>query len=89
VLSAQQRLMTFKRREKLYTFGVLPFILIGIVWILLDVYYGTDIPFPSSDRLLVDFVIFAVGLTVVFYVFYREIRSLNKAIKEIGEFAKM
>ena len=88
VLSAQQRLMTFKRREKLYTFGVLPFILIGIVWILLDVYYGTDIPFPSSDRLLVDFVIFAVGLTVVFYVFYREIRSLNKAIKEIGEFAK-
>ena len=88
VLSAQQRLMTFKRREKLYTFGVLPFILIGIVWILLDVYYGTDIPLPSSDRLLVDFVIFAVGLTVVFYVFYREIRSLNKAIKEIDEFNK-
>ena len=88
VLSAQQRLITFKRREKLYTFGVLPFILLCIVWLLLDVYYGTDIPLPSSDRLLVDFVTVAVGLTVVFYLFYREMRSLNKAIKEIDEFNK-
>ena len=88
VLSAQQRLITFKRREKLYTFGILPFILLCIVWLLLDVYYGTDIPLPSSDRLLVDFVTVAVGLTVVFYVFYREMRSLNKAIKEIDEFNK-
>jgi hypothetical protein len=54
----------------------------------LDVYYGTDIPLPSSDRLLDDFVIVAVGLTVVFYLFYREMRSLNKAIKEIDEFNK-
>ena len=89
VLSAQQRLTTFKRREKLYTFGILPFALLLIVWLLFDVYYGTDIPLPSSDRLLVDFVLVAVGLTVVFYVFYREMRSLNKAIKEIDEFAKM
>ena len=88
VLSAQQRLITFKRREKLYTFGVLPFILLCIVWLLLDVYYGTDIPLPSSDRLLVDFVTVAVGFTVVFYLFYREMRSLNKAIKEIDEFNK-
>jgi len=88
VLSAQQRLITFKRREKLYTFGVLPFILLCIVWLLLDVYYGTDISLPSSDRLLDDFVIVAVGLTVVFYLFYREMRSLNKAIKEIDEFNK-
>jgi hypothetical protein len=88
VLSAQQRLITFKRREKLYTFGVLPFILLCIVWLLFDVYYGTDIPLPSSDRLLDDFVIVAVGLTVVFYLFYREMRSLNKAIKEIDEFNK-
>ncbi len=88
VLSAQQRLITFKRREKLYTFGVLPFILLCIVWLLFDVYYGTDIPLPSSDRLLDDFVIVAVGFTVVFYLFYREMRSLNKAIKEIDEFNK-
>ena len=89
VLSAQQRLTNFKRREKLYTFGVIPFILIFIVWLLFDVYYGTDIPLPSNDRLLVDFVLVAVGLTVVFYVFSREMRSLNKAIKEIDEFKKI
>ena len=88
VLSAQQRLITFKRREKLYTFGILPFIFLWVVWLLFDVYYGTDIPFfPSSDRLLFYFVVIAITLAVVSYVFYREMRSLNKAIKNIDEFA--
>ena len=86
VLSAQQRLITFKRREKLYTYGILPFIFLWVVWLLFDVYHGTDIPFPSSDRLLVDFVVIGITLAVFSYVFYREMRSLNKAIKDIDEF---
>ena len=86
VLSAQQRLITFKRREKLYTYGILPFIFLWVVWLLFDVYHGTDIPFPSSDRLLVDFVVIGITLAVLSYVFYREMRSLNKAIKNIDEF---
>jgi hypothetical protein len=88
VLSAQQRLITFKRREKLYTYGILPFIFLWVVWLLFDVYHGTDIPFPSSDRLLVDFVVIGITLAVLSYVFYREMRSLNKAIKDIDEFAE-
>ena len=87
VLSAQQRLITFKRREKLYTFGILPFIFLCVVWLLFDVYYGTDIPFPSSDRVLVDLVLIVIVLVLLFYVFSREMRSLNKAIKDIDEFA--
>lgn len=87
VLSAQQRLITFKRREKLYLFGMFPFIFLCVVWLLLDVYYGTDIPFPSSDRLIVDFVLIAIVLAAFSYLFYREMRSLNKAIKDIDEFA--
>ena len=87
VLSVQQRLITFKRREKLYTYGILPFIFLWVVWLLFDVYYGTDIPFfPSSDRLLFYFVVIAITLAVISYVFYREVRSLNKAIKDIDEF---
>ena len=86
VLSVQQRLITFKRREKLYTYGILPFIFLWVVWLLFDVYHGTDIPFPSSDRLLVDFVVIGITLAVLSYVFYREMRSLNKAIKDIDEF---
>ena len=86
VLSAQQRLITFKRREKLYTFGILPVIFLWVVRLLFDVYHGTDIPFPSSDRLLVDFVVIGITLAVLSYVFYREMRSLNKAIKNIDEF---
>ena len=81
-----QRLITFKRREKLYTYGILPFIFLWVVWLLFDVYHGTDIPFPSSDRLLVDFVVIGITLAVLSYVFYREMRSLNKAIKNIDEF---
>ena len=88
VLSAQQRLITFKRREKLYTYGILPFIFLWVVWLLFDVYYGTDIPFfPSSNRLLFYFVVIVITSAVVSYVFYREMRSLNKAIKDIDEFA--
>ena len=88
VLSAQQRLITFKRREKLYTFGILPFLFFCVVWLLFDVYYGTDIPFfPSSDRNLVYFVLIASVLAAFSYLFYREMRSLNKAIKDIDEFA--
>ena len=87
VLSAQQRLITFKRREKLYTYGILPFIFLCVVWLLFNVYYGTDIPFPSSDRLLVDLVLIVIVLVLLFYVFSREMRSLNKAIKDIDEFA--
>ena len=87
VLSAQQRLITFKRREKLYTYGILPFIFLWVIWLLFDVYYGTDIPFfPSSERLLFYFVVIAITLAVLSYVFYREMRSLNKAIKNIDEF---
>ena len=87
VINTQQRLRTFKRREKLYTFGILPFIFLWVVWLLFDVYYGTDIPFfPSSDRNLVYFVVIVIVLAVVSYVFYREMRSLNKAIKDIDEF---
>ena len=87
VLSAQQRLITFKRREMLYTYGILPFIFLWVVWLLFDVYYGTEIPFPSSDRLLVDLVLIVIVLVLLFYVFSREMRSLNKAIKDIDEFA--
>ena len=86
VLSVQQRLITFKRRDKLYTFSILPFLFLWFVWLLFDVYHGTDIPFPSSDRLLVDFVVIGITLAVLSYVFYREMRSLNKAIKDIDEF---
>ena len=89
VLSVQQRLITFKRREKLYTFGILPFLFLWVVWLLFDVYYGTDIPFfPSSDRNLVCFVAIVVAFTILSYVFSREMRSLNNAIKNIDEFTR-
>ena len=88
VLSVQQRLITFKRREKLYTFSIVPFILLWLACIPFGVFHDTDIPFPSSDRLLVYIVLIVITTAVLFYVFSREMRSLNKAIKDIDEFTK-
>ena len=88
VLSVQQRLITFKRREKLYTFSIVPFILLLLACIPFGVFHDTDIPFPSSDRLLVYIVLIVITTAVLSYVFSREMRSLNKAIKDIDEFTK-
>ncbi|KWW32957.1 MAG: hypothetical protein F083_2579 [bacterium F083] len=87
VINTQKRLRTYKRREKLYFYIIIPFLLLWIVWLLFDVYSGKDIPFPSTDRLIFDFTAIAIILAICFYVFYREMHSLNKAIKEIDEFA--
>ena len=88
VLSVQQRLVTFKRREKLYTFGILPFLLLWLACIPFGVFHGTDIAFPSSDRLVVYCVAIVIVFALLFYVFSCEMRSLNKAIKDIDEFTK-
>lgn len=88
VLSVQQRLITYKRREKLYTFGIVPFILLWLACIPFGVFHGTDIAFPSSDRLVVYCVAIVILFALLFYVFSREMRSLNKAIKDIDEFTK-
>ena len=88
VLSAQQRLITFKRREKLYTFSIVPFLLLWLACIPFGIFHGTDIPFPSSDRLVVYCVAIVIVFALLFYVFSREMRSLNKAIKNIDEFTE-
>ena len=87
VLSVQQRLITFKRREKLYTFGILPFLLLFLVCIPFGVFHDTDIPFPSTNRLVVYCVLIVITTAGLSYVFSREMRSLNQAIKNIDEFA--
>ena len=86
VLSAQQRLITFKRREKLYTFGILPFLLLFLVCIPFGVFHDTDISVPSSDRLVAYIVLIVITTAGLSYVFSREMRSLNNAIKDIDEF---
>ena len=86
VLSAQHRLITFKRREKLYTFGIVPFILLWLVCIPFGVFHDTEIPFPSSDRLVVYCVAIVIVFSLLFYIFSREMRSLNNAIKDIDDF---
>ena len=89
VLSVKQRLTAFRRREKLSFITGSPIILLSVAWLLFDVYYGTDIPLPSTAHLIEDAFIILIGLSFVFYTFYREMRSLNRAIKEIDEFIEL
>ena len=86
VISTQQRLRTYKRREKLYTYNVIPILLLWIVWFLFDAYSAKGIPFTSFEIWLRHFPVIAIILAIFFYIFYREMRSLNKAIKAIDEF---
>ena len=83
VINTQQRLRTYKRREKRYTFFAIPFLLLWFIWFLLEVHYGTNIP---SSRLVISIVMFIIIAPILFLVYNREMRSLNKAIKDIDEF---
>ena len=76
VLTYRQRLIKFKQRERWQTMIEVPLLVLWLFWIYFD---GPVI------RLIIAFVIaFGCG----FYIYYREMRSLNKAIKEIDEFNK-
>ena len=83
VINTQQRLRTYKRREKIYAFIAIPFLLLWFIWFLLEVHHGTNIP---SIRFVIAIVGFIVMTVILFFVFNREMHSLNKAIKEIDEF---
>ena len=84
VLGVQQRLMSYKRREKLQLFIEIPLLLACLAWILFEVYHGTGAPFP-----LARFTVMLIsGFAFMFFLFYREMRSLNKAIREINEFTR-
>ena len=64
-------------------FFAIPFLLLWFIWFLLEVHYGTNIP---SSRLVISIVMFIIIATILFFVYNREMRSLNKAIKDIDEF---
>ena len=85
VISVQQRLIAYKRREKLQVFGEFPFILLWLVWFVYDIHNVTNTPLSwLIPRVVIGLLI---GSLIGFFMFYREMRSLNMAIKEIDEFA--
>ena len=76
VLSMQQRLITFKRREKIQSIIEVPLIVACIIWF----FYATN-----STSYFVGACV--VGLASGAFIYYREMRSLNRAIKDIDDFA--
>jgi hypothetical protein len=80
IISVQQRLTAYKRREKLQTYIECPLILLWGGWFILDIYNYINIP---VIKLIVGLLL---GSFIIFFILFREIRSLNKAIKVIDEF---
>ena len=80
VVSVQQRLTAYKRREKLQAYIEYPLILLWGVWFIFDIYNDTNIP---VIKMIVGLLI---GSFMIFFILFREMRSLNKAIKVVDEF---
>lgn len=80
IISVQQRLTAYKRREKLQTYIEYPLILLWGGWFIFDIYNYINIP---VIKLIVGLLL---GSFIIFFILFREIRSLNKAIKVIDEF---
>ena len=80
VVSVQQRLTAYKRREKIQAYIEYPLILLWGGWFIFDIYNYINIP---VIKLIVGLLL---GSFIIFFILFREIRSLNKAIKVIDEF---
>jgi uncharacterized integral membrane protein len=84
VLTSRQRLLKFKQRERWQTMIEVPLLVLWVFWINFD---GPGRTSQDQTEWVIRFIIaFVIGLGIGFYIYYREMRSLNKAIKEIDEF---
>ena len=86
VLTSRQRLIKFKQRERWQTMIEVPLLVLWVFWIHFD---GPGRTSQDQTEWVIRFIIaFVTGFGIGFYIYYREMRSLNKAIKEIDEFDK-
>ena len=86
VLTSRQRLLKFKQRERWQMVIEVPMLVLWGGWVYFD---GPGRTSQNQTEWAVRLIIgLAIGLAIAFYIYYREMRSLNKAIKEIDEFEK-
>lgn len=85
VMTSRQRLLRFKQRERWQTVIEVPIIVLWVVWVYFDstAYTAQN----HIDRSVWFISVVVMGLAIGFYIYYREMRSLNKVIKDIDEFA--
>ena len=86
ILTSRQRLLRFKQREQWQTVIEVPMIVLWAIWVYFD---GPGRMSQNQTEWAVRLIIgLVIGLGIGIYIYYREMRSLNKAIKEIDEFNK-
>ena len=86
VLTSRQRLLKFKQREKWQMVIEVPLLVLWVFWVYFN---GPGHTSQNQTEWAIRFIIaFVIGFAIGFYIYYREMRSLNKAIKEIDEFDK-
>jgi hypothetical protein len=86
VLTSRQRLIRFKQRERWQMVIEVPLLVLWVFWVYFD---GPGHTSQNQTEWAVRLIIgFVIGFGIGFYIYSREMRSLNKAIKEIDEFDK-
>lgn len=85
IVGTRQRLLAYKRREQRQMMVEVPMIVLWFVWVVFDVsrHSAADTDRDMGITLLVGGVL---GLIFASIVFVREIRSLNRAVRQIDEF---
>ena len=84
VLTSRQRLLRFKQREWWQMVIEVPMLVLWVFWVYFD---GPGHRSLNQTEWAVWFIFaFVIGFAIGFYIYYREMHSLNKAIKEIDEF---
>ena len=86
VLTSRQRLLRFKQRERWQMMIEIPMIVLLLVWVYFDAAGQTS--HNQTGRAIWFIIVCVIGLSIGFYIYFREMRSLNKAVKDIDEFVK-
>lgn len=79
VLTVRRRLLAFKKRSQIQMLIDVPLIIIWLAWM----------GFDTADKASGGGIVIGglIGLAVAFFLYYREVRSLNEAVRQIDEFA--
>ncbi len=86
IVTVRQKLLAYKRREMIQTMIEIPLIILWLVWLILDAYYGGSNLSTAGGAVSMG-IGGLIGLGIGAYLFFREMRSLNRAIHVGDDFS--
>ena len=86
IVTVRQKLLAYKRREKMQIMIETPLLIIWVIWFILDIYNSGKDPYFLGGA--VGAIIGGIiGIGIMGFLFSREMRSLNRAIHVGDDFS--